>query len=415
VLRRVRKLRSFETGGVVIELSSTYIYERLPLILLFFNGYILYRVIASVGLPEYLAGRAVRFSHGRADILLLSLIVVSAGLSMFIPNAVTVLSMIPVIRKLDSELESMTTALTLSIIYGANIGGMGSLIGSPANLLLIAALDYFDVPGRDQITFFNWFMWALPLVAMFLLLAWAVVRMAIPKYSKTIPVSGADVINAPDSRQKQGLRLFYLFLVFWSFSSVLREFYLGYLIYEGFCAVLFTVVFLWLVFGKGLINARELLRGVPKRGIVFLCMLGLLIVAVRALRLDEYAMQGFTVVMSLLENDGQGGYTLYLVTAVMVILLTEFLSNTVVSTAFFAVIAQLGVVYSINLLPLMVLVSAASPCAFMTPVATPCNSLAVGEMRGMSLRTMFVFGLVLNALGALLLSIWIWLVVPLLY
>lgn len=163
-----------------MEFSATYIYDRLPLLLLFVTGYILYRVTASVALPEYMAAQAVRFSRGRADRLLLSLIVVSALLSMFIPNAVTVLAMLPVIQRLDDELESMTTSLTLSIIYGANIGGMGSLIGSPANLLLIGALDLFNIPGRNQITFFNWFEWALPLVAGMVLLAWGVVRLSLP-------------------------------------------------------------------------------------------------------------------------------------------------------------------------------------------------------------------------------------------
>ena len=161
--------------------SLLYIYERGPLLLLFATGYILYRVIASVRLPEYFSGKAVSLSRGRADYLLLSLIFVSAGMSMFIPNAVTVLAMIPVIRKLDAELESITTPLTLSIIYGANIGGMGSLIGSPANMLLIGALDFFKVAGREKITFFNWFVWAVPLVLLFLMLAWFTVRFALPK------------------------------------------------------------------------------------------------------------------------------------------------------------------------------------------------------------------------------------------
>lgn len=47
-----------------MELSVNYIYGRLPLILLFVTGYILYRVTASAALPEYVSARAVRFSRG---------------------------------------------------------------------------------------------------------------------------------------------------------------------------------------------------------------------------------------------------------------------------------------------------------------------------------------------------------------
>ncbi|TIH13699.1 sodium/sulfate symporter [Marinifilum sp. JC120] len=395
-----------------MEFSATYIYDRLPLILLFVTGYILYRVIASAGLPEFIASRAVRFSRGRADWLLLSLMGVSALLSMFIPNAVTVLAMIPVIRKLDDELEAMTTPLALSIIYGANIGGMGSLIGSPANLLLIGALDLFAIPGRKSITFFNWFEWALPLVILLLLLAWLVVRFSLPaKEVKTFQVR-EDKPLLP--KQRKGLYVFACFLLFWIGASVAVELFAAFREYEPLLAIFFSVLFCGHIFRSGMLRLRDLVQGVPKRGVLFLGLLGVLIVLVRMLRLDEYAAGVFTAELDYLGHSGDS-YGVYLVTALIVILLTEFLSNTVVSTAFFAVIAHVGTSYGINPLPLMILVSAASTCAFMTPVATPCNSLAVGEMRGMSLRTMFTLGMVLNVLCSVLLSFWIWWMVPLIY
>ncbi|WP_432734787.1 SLC13 family permease [Maridesulfovibrio sp. FT414] len=396
-----------------MELSGSYIYDRAPLILLFVTGYILFRVIALAGLPEYLAARATRFSRGRADLLLLSLIVVSAFLSMFIPNAVTVLAMIPVIRRLDAEMTGMTTGLTLSVIYGANIGGMGSLIGSPANLLLLGALDYFDVAGRERITFFNWFEWALPLVVLFLLFAWLVVRFAVPKIAQPVPVPVNPSRLRPE--QQRGGVVFSSFLLFWIASSILTELSAVYKSYEPIAAICFTGGFVCYVFGRGLLRLADLLQGIPRRGLLFLCLLGVFIAVVRGCRLDEWAAQSFTGLIGTIEQSGTGGFVVYLVTAAVVILLTEFLSNTVVSTAFFAVTVHVSSAYGMNPLPLMVLVSAASTCAFMTPVATPCNSLAVGEMRGMSLKTMLFLGLILNLLGAGLLAIWIWTVVPIVY
>ncbi|NDV22475.1 SLC13 family permease [Desulfovibrio sp. JC022] len=395
-----------------MEFSVTYINDRLPLILLFATGYILYRVIASAGLPEYIAARAVRFSRGRVDYLLLSLMGVSALLSMFIPNAVTVLAMIPVIRKLDDELESMTTPLTLSIIYGANIGGMGSLIGSPANLLLLGVLDLFEVPGRKGITFFNWFEWALPLVVLLLLLAWLVLRFSLPA-KDTNPFQACEDKTLL-SKQRKGLYVFACFLLFWIGASIAVELFAASREYESQVAIFFSLLFCGYIFGSGMLRLRDLVQGIPKRGVLFLVLLGVLIVLVRMFGVDEYAAGMFTAVLDSLGQSGEG-YGIYLATALMVILLTEFLSNTVVSTAFFAVMVHVGTAYGISPLPLMILVSAASTCAFMTPVATPCNSLAVGEMRGMSLKTMFALGMVLNVFGALMLSFWIWWVVPLVY
>jgi len=395
-----------------MEFSATYIYDRLPLILLFVTGYILYRVTASVALPEYFAARAVRFSRGRSDLLLLSLIVVSALLSMFIPNAVTVLAMIPVIRSLDDELELMTTPLTLSIIYGANVGGMGSLIGSPANLLLIGALDMFNIAGREQITFFNWFEWALPLVAGMVFLAWLVVRLSLPK--KLIQVVQTQPEKPISQIQLKGLLVFASFLVFWAGSSFVAESVSAFKAYEPLAAVVFSILFCVAVFRGEMLRMVDMVQGIPKRGVLFLGLLGIFIILVRILRLDEHVAGLFTNLLEALGRSGDG-YGIYLVTAFVVILLTEFLSNTVVSTAFFAVIVHVSATYALNPLPLMILVSAASTCAFMTPVATPCNSLAVGEMRGMSLRTMVALGMVMNVGGAILLSGWIWWVVPKVY
>lgn len=395
-----------------MEFSVTYIYDRLPLILLFATGYILYRVIASAGLPEFIASRAVRISQGRADYLLLSLMGVSALLSMFIPNAVTVLAMIPVIRKLDDELEVMTTPLTLSIIYGANIGGMGSLIGSPANLLLIGALDLFDISGRKAITFFNWFEWALPLVVLMLLLAWMVVRFSLPTNGIGITTTKHALSLTPE--QRSGLGVFGLFFIFWCGSSLLVELVPAYSGYESLVTLVFGLAFCGYVFGGGVLRLRDLVHGIPRRGVLFLGVLGVLIAIVRMLKIDEAAACLFTDALNVMGQSGDG-FGIYLITALVVILLTEFLSNTVVSTAFFAVIGQVATAYGQGPLPLMILVSVASTCAFMTPVATPCNSLAVGEMRGVSLKTMVGLGMVLNILGALLMSFWVWWIVPLVY
>ncbi len=395
--------------------------------MLFATGYILYRVIASVRLPEYFSGKAVSLSRGRADYLLLSLIFVSAGMSMFIPNAVTVLAMIPVIRKLDAELESMTTPLTLSIIYGANIGGMGSLIGSPANMLLIGALDFFKVAGREKITFFNWFVWAVPLVLLFLMLAWFTVRFALPKGGLVIPAKNRCRVKSISISQKRGFKIFGFFLGFWLLTSVLREYVPVYAKFEPLVVVLFTAIFLKMIFGRvrtGSVHAKgsgqlmkwsSLLDGVPKRGILFLVVLGVVIGIVRLMDLDMYAAVGFKNLLTMVNINGHGGYLLYLVTGTIVILLTEVLSNTIVSTAFFAVVAQAANTFGANPMGLMILVSIASTCAFMTPIATPCNSLAYGEMKKVSLRTMLVLGLVLNLCGAVLLSVWVWKVIPYVY
>ncbi len=66
-------------------------------------------------------------------------------------------------------------------------------------------------------------------------------------------------------------------------------------------------------------------------------------------------------------------------------------------------------------LPLMIAVSVAATCAFMTPVATIPNALVFGSLRGASVRAVVLLGFCMNVLGALAMSAWLSWIIPLLY
>ncbi len=89
-------------------------------------------------------------------------------LSLFFPNTVVVLSMIPIIKYIlegiqEKELKSTSaTILILALIYGANIGGMGCLIGSALNIVYLGLIEFYKIPGRENITFFSWLIFGVP-------------------------------------------------------------------------------------------------------------------------------------------------------------------------------------------------------------------------------------------------------------
>jgi sodium-dependent dicarboxylate transporter 2/3/5 len=87
---------------------------------------------------------------------------------MFFPNVIVMLSLIPIVKfileRIDDEevRKKISTPLALALIYGANIGGMASLIGSPLNLVYVSYLEICRVPGREHITFFSWLLFGVP-------------------------------------------------------------------------------------------------------------------------------------------------------------------------------------------------------------------------------------------------------------
>ncbi len=394
---------------------------------MFANGYIVYRLFAVTKLTDVFVIRSLQKSRGKVSRVCLYIIMAAAALSCFIPNAVTVLILLPVLKAVEQDIarevpeHSLSTALTLSAIYGANIGGMGSLIGSPANLLLIGALDLYKVPAREQINFFNWFVWGLPLVAAFGTVAWILVaRLAIPKEmrAKTLRLQLAEKSEPLTPEQKFGTMLWAFFLVFWIGESVLKELTPAFAALEAPACICFFLLFIFLVFFRAsgpqnapLLRFNDLFAGIPKRGILFLVLLAVIVVIVQIFQLDKIAADFLLGIIP----PQISMIILHLLMTLAVIFLTEMLSNTVVSTAFFPIAYFISTAHHLSPLPMMIAVSAASTCAFMTPVATPCNALAFGEMKGTSFRIMLMSGFLLNLIGAVLMSAWLQFIIPLLY
>lgn len=405
-----------------------YLRERLPLILLFANGWLVYRLIVVAGLADAFVGMGMSRCQGSPRRLTLYILTTAALLSFFIPNAVTVLAMLPMLKTLDKEVARgggsarVTTALTLSVIYGANIGGMGSLIGSPANLLLLGMLDFHGVPGREQISFFNWFIWSVPLVVVFCAAAWFIVAILLPPGTP-----GKRVIIVPGSERglwkefpnsKSGLFLLGFFLVFWIAHGILKEVAEGAAPYEAEACILYFILFLLLAFaaplgarGEPLLRPRQIVADLPARGFLFIGLLVLIIGLARWLRIDEMLNGLFSTLIPKTAST----HVIFLWVVLSVIILTEVFSNTVVSTVFFSIGYYTAVAGGFSPISLMIAVSAASTCAFMTPIATPCNALAYGEMKGVSLRWMLALGLLLNIVGALLMTAWLPLATSMLY
>jgi sodium-dependent dicarboxylate transporter 2/3/5 len=408
---------------------TAYLWGRLPLILLFACGYLVYQLMAATRITDGFVAWALRRSRGKASRVLLYIIAASAALSSFIPNTITVLTLIPMLKRLDRgfadrDVTGMTTVLMCSAIYGAAIGGMGSMIGSPANAVLFAALDLFEVAGRDHVTFFNWFVWSVPLVAAFVLAAWFVAAgLGLPKSARNVvvDVSGVAVAAGADARQRYGARLFWLYMGYFVLEAVARENLPGFAEISPALSLGFAVVFLFLLFvrrapsGGGrsgpLLTVGGLLYSVPRRGLIFILALAALVGIVHWTGLDHR-----TVVLAgeLLKGD-MDPRLLFLLTIVAVIFLTECLSNTAVVAAFFTIAHYAAQGHGMDPLPLMIAVGVSSTCAFMTPIATTSNALAFGEMKGASLRTMLGLGFVLNCLGALILTGWLSWILPRLY
>ena len=138
-----------------------------PIIVLFFAGFLMAEAMRRVEL-DHLAAIAVVARAGKSPRrLFAAMLAISAFMSMWMSNTAAVAVLLPIAIAVTAPLghQGYRKAVVLGLAYAATIGGVGSAIGTPANLLAIDFLG--SVTGRE-INFIDWFAFGLPMVVLFL-------------------------------------------------------------------------------------------------------------------------------------------------------------------------------------------------------------------------------------------------------
>lgn len=159
-----------------------------PTIMLFIGGFIVAIAATKSGLDVKLAKVMLAPFGTRSESVLLGFILVTALFSMFISNTATAAMMLtflgPVLKALPADGKGKI-GLALAIPIGANIGGMGTPIGTPPNAIALKFLN--DPEGMDLgIGFGQWMMVMVPLTIVLLFIAWIVLRKLFPFKQKQI-------------------------------------------------------------------------------------------------------------------------------------------------------------------------------------------------------------------------------------
>lgn len=181
----------FPAAGIasVGDLSSSY---ANPVIFLFLGGFLIAKAIEKWRLHIRLAFAILARTKGDAKRVVLSLMVATAFLSLWISNTASAMVAAPIaasIAALRSRDDGFAPALMLGVAYAATIGGMGSLIGTPPNALFAA---YMQETHGIVIGFAEWMLVGLPVVIVLLPVTWLVLT----RFSFSI-APGAIAVDFP--------------------------------------------------------------------------------------------------------------------------------------------------------------------------------------------------------------------------
>lgn len=159
-----------------------------PVIMLFLGGFILAIAATKSGLDVVLAKNLIRPFGKKSENVLLGFLLITGLFSMFVSNTATAAMMLTFLTPVFAALPANgkgRIALTMSIPVAANIGGMGTPIGTPPNAI---ALKYLNDPEGLNLGlgFGEWMAFMFPLAIIILLISWRIILHFFPFTKKTI-------------------------------------------------------------------------------------------------------------------------------------------------------------------------------------------------------------------------------------
>ena len=368
-----------------------------PLILRLMGGFMLSTAMADSGAHRRIAMYMVNiFGGGSARGLVLGFMTAAAVLSMWISNTATTLMLLPVaLAVLEQTEKKMQIPLLLGIAYAASIGGLGTPIGTPPNLVFMQVhLDQFgSAPSFPQ-----WMGWGIPVVLILVPLAGLWLTRGIRLSS---PVK-LPRVGKWRSAEKRVLIMFGITAFFWITRQAPFGGWSGLLdlpmANDASVALIAVVLMAAMPDGDGgRLLHWESASKIPW-GVLLLFAGGIAIA-------NAFVQSGLAdiIAQELGALASLPTWLLLLSVCLAVTFLTEVTSNTATASLLMPVLAVTATATGINPILLMVPAVMSASCAFMLPVATAPNAIVFGSEK-VRISDMARAGFVLNLLGAVVIT-----------
>jgi sodium-dependent dicarboxylate transporter 2/3/5 len=356
-----------------------------PLIWLFFGGFVLAAAMERCGLDRRLALGLLRRVGDRYQNVLLGTMLATFVLSMFMSNTATTAMMLavlaPVLLQFGTN-SNTSKGLVLGIAVAANLGGMGSLIGTPPNAIAVAALAKLEPP--QVITFLDWMIVGFPPAMAAMLLIWGLLLWMHPDPGREIRLEvnvGENETSDPATWQflvVSGSLLATIGL--WLTSS-----------WHGIPTAAVSFLPIVLLTSTGVLSAKDI-RGL-NYDVLFLMAGGLALGnVVTSTGLSDW-------IVARLPVEFLGPVGLAFVMAYVTVILSNFMSNTAAANILIPLVVTMAAGFEATVAIAVALGASSAMCL---PVATPPNAMvfATGRLQTWDLvRVGLVVGLIAPAIG----------------
>ena len=373
-------------------------------IFLFFCGFVMALALEKWGVHEQIARRIIAVVGNKKSNILLGFILSTGLISMWISNTATALMMLPMAMAVVEAMppthrqSRFAIFLMLSIAYASNIGGVGTLIGSPPNTQMASILaENFQI----EISFFDWMKIGMPLAILLLLIMFFIFNYLLGSERKD--VHDLHFHTLPWTKaQKRVLWIFSIVAGLWIFREAFSSVF-GINYRDENAAILGTLAMFLVPTGEE--GKQKILRWSDTEklpwGILLLFGGGLALAAVlenngvlNYLASSFESYQGLSLVLAIL------------VLTTLAIFISEVLSNLAMVTLFIPVVGIFAHQTGLPLVPMAMALTLGASLAFMMPVGTPPNAIVFGS-GFLRIKDMIRYGFILNLISLALISLFV--------
>ena len=375
-----------------------------PLILLLLGGFIISKSLEKTGAHRRVAlGLVHLVGADKPGKLVFGFMLASAVLSMWISNTATTLMLLPVALAITEKMpdDRLAIPLLLGIAYAASIGGIGTPVGTPPNLVF---MEIYRQTTGIELGFLDWMKWGVPVV---------VVMLPITAWWLTRKLSAPPVeLPAVGPWRRAEIRVFIVFAITatmwitrtpdgWGWSDYFGLSWAN----DGQVALLAAIALFIIPDGTVLENGEKgrLLDWHHASKIPW----GVLLLFAGGIALAKaFVVTGLSTMLSdqLTELSQLPVMLMILIIALVVTFLTEMTSNTATTTLLMPILAATAIAADLEPELLMVPAAISASCAFMLPVATAPNAIVFGSNQ-VPIQKMIKTGFVLNLIGAIVVTI----------
>lgn len=412
----------------IMDMSLTSSYYGKPIIFLFLGGFLLAFGLQESGLHRRIALNIVHLIGSNPIRLILGFMLASGFLSMWISNTASVMVMIPIAlsiveqaRESNARPEAVAIfalSLMLSIAYAADIGGMGTIIGTPPNLVFLEL--YTDLfPNNEPVGFLDWMIMALPVSFIFMTVGWILLTRVIFNLTKIRLFEQTDIISqqlralGPVRHDERWAGLiFFIAAVLWiTGSDITITDSIGFTGWRSWLNLpnvsdasiaIGAAIFLFIIPSKMKGKTTLLDWNIRKRvpwGILLLFGGGFAIAG-------SFEVSGLSKMIGEMFTRVDFHSPVVLVGLINTVLtfLTELTSNTAMANLILPILAEASVALEMDPRMLMIPATLSASCAFMTPIASPTQAIIFGTGY-VSIKQMIRAGIWFNVAGIIIVTL----------